>query len=680
MTNSSSTRSSSAVSLLCWPSFVLLLLSSVAVTTVVAEEKCRSADEQPLEFRFFTDNNSWADNGWTLECEYADATKAMVWEVPIGSLQYEPTTQVIREAACVPDSATCTLQIYDTSGDGLQSAPRLSPTGELHAAYAGWFAFLHGSTTIGSYKTVVNPAFAELSYCVGPKCEQAPQDIPTNGDSCQDLIYLALQLDATPEETSYQLICNDGQDVIWDGKEFTNPGQFIEEEACIPHDTCCQFVIQDSKADGLSSGLDSTQLADGTKASGLLFLEANFETVLQYDGGTGEAFDVLTAEICSTPSPVAPTNIDIDTATATESATDDATATTISNDQLAGAESVTDTDTEEETTEENEGTANREKLASDVDRDSGADVSTTDAADSESASTTTTTDEEDSSVTTVNVVNEDWGELYAAQEEKWEEENWDDEWNDDDGTLYGTSAPTSGTYAPTSEWEEGTWAPTTEWASSDYDYDYDNTSDGTAPQTQWWADESLITDDFVQNEDDDFTSQQYISDEEAAAAFEASFGDDFVMEEDDDFTIVPAGEDSREETIEEELEALEDLIIANNNKEDTDLIQPDAATVAFLNEQEQPHQEKNGMSEAAVIGLSVSAGLLLAIILILSVFYFFGEKILRKFGASANDDDIDASVVSIEKGDDEKRDTSDSEEGDVETFSNVNLIDTEDMC
>ena len=673
MTTSSSTRSSSVVSLLCLPSIVLLLLSSVAVTTVVAEEKCRSADEQPLEFRFFTDNNSWADNGWTLECEYADATKAMVWEVPIGSLQYEATTQVIREAACVPDSATCTLQIYDTSGDGLQSAPRLSPTGELHAAYPGWFAFLHGSTTIGSYKTVVNPAFAELSYCVGPKCEQAPQEIPTNGDSCQDLIYLALQLDATPEETSYQLICNDGQDLIWDGKEFTNPGQFIEEEACIPHDTCCQFVIQDSSADGLSSGLDSTQLADGTKASGLVFLEANFETVLQYDGGTGDAFDVLTAEICSTPSQVATTEIDTATATPTESATGHATAT-ISNDQLAGAESVTDTDTEEQTTEENEATANREKLASDVDRASGADVSTTEAADSESASAT---DGEDSSVTTVDVVNEDWGELYAAQEEKWEEENWDDEWNDDDGTFVGTSEPSSGTYAPTSEWtsewEEGTWSPTSEGTSSDYDYD--STSDGTAPQTQWWADDSLITDDAVQ--DDDFTSQQYISDEEAAAAFEASFADDIVMEEDDDFTIVPAGDDKK--TIEEELEALEDLIIANNNKEDTDLIQPDAATVAFLNEQEQPHQEKNGMSEAAVIGLSVSAGLLLAVILILSVFYFFGEKILRKFGASANDDDIDASVVSIEKGDDEKRDTSDSEEGDVETFSNVNLNE-EDMC
>merc|ERR1711865_736946 len=328
-----------------------------------------------------------------------------------------------------------------------------------------------------------------------------------------------------------------------------------------------------------------------------------------------------------TPSQVATTEIDTATATPTESATGHATATT------------------------------------------------TEAADSESASATTTTDGEDSSVTTVDVVNEDWGELYAAQEEKWEEENWDDEWNDDDGTFVGTSEPSSGTYAPTSEWtsewEEGTWSPTSEGTS----YDYDSTSDGTAPQTQWWADDSLITDDAVQ--DDDFTSQQYISDEEAAAAFEASFADDIVMEEDDDFTIVPAGDDKK--TIEEELEALEDLIIANNNKADTDLIQPDAATVAFLNEQEQPHQEKNGMSEAAVIGLSVSAGLLLAVIFILSVFYFFGEKILRKFGASANDDDIDASVVSIEKGDDEKRDTSDSEEGDVETFSNVNLNE-EDMC
>merc|ERR1711971_1232684 len=106
---------------------------------------------------------------------YDDGTNSLVWEVPVGALKYEARTQVIREAACVPDTATCFLRIFDASGDGLESYPRLSPEGEIHEPFTGWFALLHGATTIGTYKNLERPSFSELTYCVGPKCDQEPQ-------------------------------------------------------------------------------------------------------------------------------------------------------------------------------------------------------------------------------------------------------------------------------------------------------------------------------------------------------------------------------------------------------------------------------------------------------------------------------------------------------------------------
>jgi len=268
---------------------LLMLLSYYS--TDVAAFSCSNASERPLEFRFFTDSRSWQDNGWTLECRDSDdSSPKLLWEAPIGSLKYQGSTEVVLEEACIPDSATCTMRIFDASGDGLQGG---TTNGN---SFTGWFALLHGATTIGTYQNLEDPAFSELTYCVGPNCDQKPQELQTNDEDCQDIIYLALQLDNRPQDTTYQLICGGNNEVVWDGKGFSKAGAFVEEETCLPKNVCCEFVITDGDTNGLTSDVDvaDSSLADGTKPQGYIFLERNYEPLLEYNGATGEEFAILT--------------------------------------------------------------------------------------------------------------------------------------------------------------------------------------------------------------------------------------------------------------------------------------------------------------------------------------------------------------------------------------------------
>jgi hypothetical protein len=554
------TISQRLLSLLCLPSLLLLLSS----TSVSAIEDCKNEGEQPLEFRFFTDNNSWNDNGWTLECDYEDESKAMLWSVPIGSLNYEARTQVIREAACVPDTATCTFHIFDASGDGLQSS---SPNGEDDESFSGWFALLHGATTVGTYQNVAEPSFSELTYCIGPNCDQKPQEIQSNDENCQDVVYLALQLDGRPQDTSYQLVCNNGADIIWDGKDFTTPGAYVEEETCLPKDSCCEFVVTDNDTNGLTSEVDTTNLAAGTRPNGFIYLEWNYQPVMEYDGATGEEFDVLTAHFaCGS------------TATTTEST--DNTETTESTD----ADTDTDTDT---------------------------------------ANTTDEMETTDNMTTSMEVDKE----TYVPSEESTGYSN--DEWGFGDDSIDVFDQQTSN---PTNF---GTWEPT---------------------QSSW--------DDAV-NADDDFTSEQYLTDEELAWEFEKDFGDDMVMA-DDDFTFTPPTDDivltddsainDDTEWIQEQMKDLEDLIIETDNMNPT---KPNDLS-AFLNGEQ---QQKKGMSKGGKIATGIIVGLILLVVLVGSVLHFFGEEILEKFGGDSDDDEIDA-----EK--EEQKPETDSEEDEVENYSN----------
>lgn len=266
----------------------MVLLSS----GVSAAEQC-PVGEKALEFRFFTDSSSWKDNGWILECDDMNDKKELVWSIPIGSIDKASHTQVIREAACVPDTSTCTLKIFDASSDGLQG------DNSEGNSFVGWFALLHGATTVATYKSVETPEFSELTYCVGPNCDQEPQEV--HDEDCQDIVYLAMQLDNNPTDTSYQLVCGGEDDgifdkkIIWNGSGFTQPGAFVEEETCLPKNACCEFIVVDGTSNGLTDTVPQASRTFGsTQAKGFIYLEKNFEPVLEYDGSTGEEFGVLT--------------------------------------------------------------------------------------------------------------------------------------------------------------------------------------------------------------------------------------------------------------------------------------------------------------------------------------------------------------------------------------------------
>jgi hypothetical protein len=201
-----------------------------------------------------------------------------VWNVPVGTLKYTATTQVIRESACIDDTTSCFLTITDTGGDGLLSSHEST-------GFAGWYAFLYGSQTIVTYAHEPNPEFATVEYCVGPKCTRKPQSIAGTGQC--ETAYLALQLDNRPQDTTYQLVCNG--ETIWDGRDFVDPGAYIEEESCIPPTSCCTFTVTDADSLGMTSPYNSDML-------GFVYLEWNFEGLLEYDGVTGEEFDVKSVE------------------------------------------------------------------------------------------------------------------------------------------------------------------------------------------------------------------------------------------------------------------------------------------------------------------------------------------------------------------------------------------------
>mmetsp|Transcript_24179 Transcript_24179/g.42490 ORF Transcript_24179/g.42490 Transcript_24179/m.42490 type:complete len:393 (+) Transcript_24179:95-1273(+) len=252
----------------------LVGIPSLLVQAQQIQNSCPS-NEEPLEFRFFTDSASWLENGWTLECEDAfDGTRETVWDVPPGSLKFSPTTQIIRESTCITDTTSCFLTITDSAGNGLLS------TNEENG-FTGWFAFLHGATTVATYSNEPDPHFSKLEYCVGPKCEKPAQEAEFNSASQCETAYLALQLDAHPEETSYQLVC-DGE-TVWDGKDFTQAGAYLEEEACIAATSCCTFTVSDDGTQGLT--------AEHNGNPGFVYLEWYFQGLMEYDGVTGEEFD-----------------------------------------------------------------------------------------------------------------------------------------------------------------------------------------------------------------------------------------------------------------------------------------------------------------------------------------------------------------------------------------------------
>jgi len=602
-------------------------------------------------------------------------------------VNYEARTQVIREAACVPDTATCTLRIFDASGDGLQSSviptdengdpiPIDPNSDEIPESFSGWFAFLHGATTIGTYQNVKWPNFSELTYCTGPKCDQVPQELQNNDEDCQDIVYLALQLDANPQDTSYQLVCNNGADIIWDGRDFTEAGSYVEEETCLPKDACCEFVITDTNTNGLTSELDTTQMIAGstTRSTGFLYLEWNFEPIMEYDGASGEQFDVLTASFACGASASGTTDVEATTTTETETIEIDID---IDIDVDPGTDTDTETDTDANTNTETETDNNN---GNDLENDTD-DITDEMKIYNEMTEQMKTSNDMTTATTETDTTEEDDEENVAPSNDESTTTT-----NDDDPDFERrrqTAVPSDGwsEFNDDQNWE--TSAPTNEWANND---DMNQAYRETSAPTEWntadrWDDDS------VTGYDDDFTSKEWADDK---VSWSASDEDDQVME-DDDFTMnayvgyddeYKGTEDEEEkypqfvghdDEVVEQMKELEQLVIEadgsiNRDPKDEPDRKDDVAVVASLNnsgDENSEQEKKNGISKGGKIATGIIVGLVLSLGLAVLVVYFFGEKFLGKCIYDSDSDDSDGIIK-----DHETLETDSKEEDGVEDYSN----------
>jgi hypothetical protein len=276
------------------PRWVLTLVTMLALLgpslpTVGAVQSCNGATEEMLEFRFFTDAHSWSDNGWTLSCTDIDTgIERIIWDVPVGSIAQEDSTQIIRYADCIPRTYTCTFVLEDFGADGLYL--------EGENGLAGWYSLVYGSTTIDTYNG--KELFTHKSYCIGTHCDQLPQEVATpSPGSCQHAT-MFMQLDGRPYDTSYSLVCTgptDGVEVLmWNGTNFTTAGQQISEDTCLSNTVCCTFTVTDTNTEGMTDPY--VDVTTGTEEYGSVYLEWNDEGIVEYDGVTGEEFDILSVQ------------------------------------------------------------------------------------------------------------------------------------------------------------------------------------------------------------------------------------------------------------------------------------------------------------------------------------------------------------------------------------------------
>jgi len=210
-----------------------------------------------VEFFIQLDQDSNHETGWMLQCNEKE-----VWNIPVGILEETKGNRdgidQIRQSACVDDTETCEFIIHDSYGDGLVEGN-------------GYFYLTYGAATVATYD-MAQGEFSELMYCFGPNCSQDPIEVK---DECAR-VYLAIGLDANPQELSYQVECN--EEVVLKGPwgENTAPFDTVEEETCIPMDFCCRFTVTDSGGDGLTA----TQGGD----YGWIYLEYGLEKVYGYTG------------------------------------------------------------------------------------------------------------------------------------------------------------------------------------------------------------------------------------------------------------------------------------------------------------------------------------------------------------------------------------------------------------
>lgn len=218
-----------------------------------------------VEFFIQLDQDSNHETGWMLQCN-----QRQVWNVPVGILEETKENRddldgQILKSVCVEDTETCEFIIHDSYGDGLVEGN-------------GYFYLKYGATTVATYD-MQDGEFSELTFCFGPNCSVDPIEVQ---DECARL-YLAIGLDANPQELSYQVECNN--EVVLQGPwgDHIQPYDTIEEETCMPMDSCCRFTVTDTRGDGLTA---KNQGGD----YGWIYLEYGMEKVFGYTGDDDGAF------------------------------------------------------------------------------------------------------------------------------------------------------------------------------------------------------------------------------------------------------------------------------------------------------------------------------------------------------------------------------------------------------
>lgn len=240
---------------------------SIAANEASGAEDC-GAGTQLVEFFIQLDQDSNQETGWSLQCDHEE-----IWSVPLGYLEETESLRVDNQmllSTCVDKSMTCDFTIQDSYGDGLVEGN-------------GSFYLRYGATTVVSYD-MSQGEFSELSYCFGPGCKQDPLE---DSDECS-MVYLAIGLDAHPEDLSYQVECNDEVVLQGLGGEAKPAFDMIEENACMPLNSCCKFTVTDSRGDGL------TAVSGGD--FGWIYLEYGLEKVFGYSGDDDGPFTTKTAD------------------------------------------------------------------------------------------------------------------------------------------------------------------------------------------------------------------------------------------------------------------------------------------------------------------------------------------------------------------------------------------------
>lgn len=213
-------------------SLILSLVGTVSLLPSMTRAEDCFAGEKEILLEVVLDEDSAAEQGWTLECDGVE-----LWNKPFGHLEtcglgYGDFTH---DEACVSeDVKQCHFTFKDSYGDGMYSP--------------GAYYLTFGATTVMVYND--EEPFYEQATCFGSECSTPPQEVVEDYDD----VYFFLRLDSKPEETSYKIECEGGV-VLAEGGPYNSTQEYveIEIETIVEPYSCCHVTVMDTGNDGLTS-------------------------------------------------------------------------------------------------------------------------------------------------------------------------------------------------------------------------------------------------------------------------------------------------------------------------------------------------------------------------------------------------------------------------------------------